>query len=134
MTVSSFLLRCDHNPATIWELLKLLQLETDEQLLIPKARAALERYGHQVVIGNDLHRRKFEVVFVSRKALPPLPPGATVEPVAEDEDTSSSFVESWLRIDIPATSPVPTTNQVKEIEEDIVAELVKRHERWIQGP
>jgi len=34
-------------------------------LLIPKARGALERYGHQVVIGNDLHRRKQEVVFVT---------------------------------------------------------------------
>lgn len=134
VTVSSFLLRCDYNPATVWELLKLLQLETDEQLLVPKARAALERYGHQVVIGNDLHRRKFEVVFVSRKALPPLPPGVTAEPVVEDDDISSSFVESWLRIDVPATSPVPATNQVKEIEEDIVAELVRRHERWTQGP
>lgn len=115
-------------------MLNFLQLETDEQLLVPKARAALERYGHQVVIGNDLHRRKFEVVFVSRKALPPLPPGAAAEPVAEDEGTSSSFVESWLRIDVPVTSPVPATNQVKEIEEDIVAELVRRHERWTQGP
>ncbi|KAF9467781.1 DNA/pantothenate metabolism flavoprotein [Collybia nuda] len=106
------------------------KLETDEQLLVPKARAALERYGHQVVVGNDLHRRKFEVVFVSRKPLPPLPPGVTVNPIGEE--TTSSFAESWLRIDIP-TSPIVHTNQVKEIEEDIVAELVRRHERWIQG-
>jgi len=48
------------------------KLETDSDLLLPKARQALERYGHQVVIGNDLHRRKFEVVFVSKKS-PPLP-------------------------------------------------------------
>ena len=41
------------------------QLETELSLLIPKARGALERYGHQVVIGNDLHRRKQEVVFVT---------------------------------------------------------------------
>lgn len=97
--------------------------------MVPKARAALERYGHQVVIGNDLMRRKHEVVFVSRKALPPLPPGAEPDSAAADpaEDT---FVESWLRIDVPTASP--TTNQVKEIEEDIVAELVRRHERWVE--
>ncbi|PAV15426.1 phosphopantothenate-cysteine ligase [Pyrrhoderma noxium] len=44
------------------------KLETDPSLLISKARTALERYGHQVVIGNELHRRKFEVVFVSKKS------------------------------------------------------------------
>jgi hypothetical protein len=42
------------------------KLETDPELLIPKARAALSRYGHQLVIGNELHRRKYEVVFVER--------------------------------------------------------------------
>jgi phosphopantothenate-cysteine ligase len=189
------------------------QLETDERLLIPKARAALERYGHQVVIGNDLHTRKMQVVFVERKRkpLPPLPPGAEVDdaeadskpeatqaqpvatveasddaeesvtPSAEAEpetvvesgtgeaalvfdvntnadakaladgaqkaappppppkpqhahentdEESMTFVESWLRIAPPATAVTGTT-QVKEIEEDIVTELVRRHKAWI---
>ncbi|KAI0346417.1 phosphopantothenate-cysteine ligase [Trametopsis cervina] len=93
------------------------KLETDSDLLIPKARAALARYGHQVVIGNDLHRRKFEVVFVTpingqRPARPP--------PEVDDFDL---FTETWLHID-PAREPQ------KEIEEDIVAELVKRHRVW----
>ncbi|KAG6915086.1 hypothetical protein DXG01_013533 [Tephrocybe rancida] len=108
------------------------KLETDQQLLIPKARAALERYGHQVVIGNELHRRKHEVVFVSRKALPPLPPGADVpsqDPV--DPTYADTFTEMWLRIPIPTASPNPATTQVKEIEEDIIQELLRRHERWI---
>ena len=83
------------------------QLETDQQLLIPKARAALARYGHQVVIGNDLHRRKFEVVLVSP---------ANGEPAQEELDPPL-FVESWLRIDL-------ASNPTKEIEEDIIAELV----------
>ncbi|KAJ7185835.1 DNA/pantothenate metabolism flavoprotein [Mycena filopes] len=174
------------------------KLETDDRLLIPKARAALERYGHQVVIGNDLHTRKMQVVFVERKRkpLPPLPPGAEEaeevvveakvdgEPVVEadaptDETAkteadaaalepevvtapptseaaaavdapekaaentnaapppppksptdaeSMTFVESWLRITPPAAT---TSTQVKEIEEDIVAELVRRHAAWI---
>ncbi|TFK38059.1 phosphopantothenate-cysteine ligase [Crucibulum laeve] len=104
------------------------KLETDPDLLIPKARAALERYGHQVVIGNDLHRRKFEVVFVSRKPLPALPPGA--EPVPDALE--STFVESWLRIDSTVATGVPAS-QVKEIEEDIVAELVRKHAAWVHA-
>ncbi|KAI0077350.1 phosphopantothenate-cysteine ligase [Panus rudis PR-1116 ss-1] len=90
------------------------KLETDPNLLIPKARQALERYGHQVVIGNDLHRRKFEVVFVS-----PSPRDDTSETAAP------TFEENWIRIDL-------STNPKKEIEEDIVAELAKRHSAWIQ--
>jgi len=90
----------------------LFQLETDQDLLIPKAQAALERYGHQVVIGNNLHRRKFEVVFVSRN---------------NDSKTSVQFAESWLKIDPSGIEPM------REIEEDIVDELVKRHTKWIQA-
>ncbi|KAJ7735792.1 DNA/pantothenate metabolism flavoprotein [Mycena metata] len=119
------------------------KLETDDQLLIPKARAALERYGHQVVIGNDLHTRKMQVVFVERKRkpLPPLPPGAeepeseeaVVEvkeaaPALEAEGQPGTAAVSWLRIAPPAAT---TSTQVKEIEEDIVAELVRRHAAWI---
>ena len=43
---------------------------------------------------------------------------------------SDTFSEYWLRIDIP-DSTVPAS-QVKEIEEDIVTELVKRHSVWMQ--
>lgn len=96
-----------------------VQLETDDNLLIPKARAALERYGHQVVIGNDLHRRKYEVVFVS--------------PKAGDDDSQDKFEEHWLRIPVPDTSGNVSPHQVKEIEEDIVAELVRRHTAWIDA-
>lgn len=85
-------------------------------MLIPKARKALARYGHQTVIGNDLHRRKFEVVFVSP---------AKCQPVHEnsEEPDPSMFTESWIRIDL-------SQNPLKEIEEDIVAELVARHRVW----
>lgn len=96
--------------------LLLLQLETDSTLLIPKARKALARYGHQVVIGNDLHRRKFEVVFVSpADGLPAQDNG--------DEPDPALFSESWVRTDL-------TENPAKEIEEDIVVELVRRHRVW----
>jgi len=96
------------------------KLETDPDLLIPKACAALERYGHQVVIGNDLNRRKYEVVFVSRRT--------SSTTTADDDD--SGFQTNWLRIDpsLPSSNP----RHVKEIEEDIVAELVSRHKIWIE--
>ncbi|KAH9031701.1 phosphopantothenate-cysteine ligase [Lactarius pseudohatsudake] len=92
------------------------KLETDPALLVPKSRAALERYGHHLVIGNDLHRRKHEVVFVSR----------------EHQGTAARDVGiNWLRISGDA---VNARGHPKEIEEDIVAELTKRHQAWIEGP
>ncbi|KIK68705.1 hypothetical protein GYMLUDRAFT_36194 [Collybiopsis luxurians FD-317 M1] len=94
------------------------KLETDPTLLVPKAQTSLQRYGHQVVIGNDLNRRKFEVVFISWKDFT-----SERKPTHSDND-SSPFEESWLRID--------PHDRSKEIEEDIIAELVKRHNTWIQ--
>lgn len=41
-----------------------LQLETDDDILLSKAKAALDRYGHQLVIANSLHKRKVEVALV----------------------------------------------------------------------
>lgn len=99
------------------------QLETDPALLIPKARAALERYGHQIVIGNDLNTRKHEVVFVSRPSSspsPPLPPAT--------HPATPAATESWIRIDPHA---VDARGRPREIEEDIVAELVQRHDAWV---
>ncbi|KAI0754303.1 phosphopantothenate-cysteine ligase [Daedaleopsis nitida] len=98
------------------------KLETDPNLLIPKARQALARYGHQVVIGNDLNRRKFEVVFVSPKSVLSSAPSSQ-SPVGTA--APEAYEETWLRIDL-------AQNPKKEIEEDIVAELVKRHASWIE--
>jgi phosphopantothenate---cysteine ligase (ATP) len=44
---------------------------------------------------------------------------------------SDSFVEYWLRIDIPEDSNPGV--HMKEIEEDIVLELVTRHAEWIKN-
>lgn len=43
------------------------KLETDNNLLIHKAHQALDRYNHQLVIGNLLQTRNKEVVFVSEQ-------------------------------------------------------------------
>ena len=44
------------------------KLETDPSILISKARKAIERYSHHLVIGNLLATRKWEVVFVAPAA------------------------------------------------------------------
>ncbi|KAL8782280.1 MAG: hypothetical protein Q9213_005515 [Squamulea squamosa] len=44
------------------------KLETDPSILITKARKAIERYSHHLVIGNLLATRKWEVVFVAPAA------------------------------------------------------------------
>ncbi|KAG5219859.1 phosphopantothenate-cysteine ligase [Salix suchowensis] len=74
-----------------------------------KARAALKRYGHQLVIGNELHTRKYQVLFVTPSSHTSIPDDLV------DED--SAFTETWLRVDIPST---PSAVSQKEIEEDIV--------------
>ena len=97
------------------------QLETDPELIVPKACAALERYGHQVVIGNDLNHRKYKVVFVSRRS------AFTKRP----DDDDSGFQKHWFRINPLSASS--NTHAVKEIEEDIVGELTDRHKIWIEA-
>lgn len=118
------------------------QLETEQALLIPKSRAALSRYGHQLVIGNDLHKRKQEVVFVERQQPTPQKGsgdsrlhGAQTPPVTDrliDGDSmfppSEQYKESWIRL-----SDLPALEADKEIEEVIVKELLERHTRWIEA-
>lgn len=89
------------------------KLETDPSLLIPKSIAALKRYGHQLVIGNDLNRRKYEVVFVER-------PTATLD---ESSDDDSQFTSTWMRLsDTAHNSSAPPGGGGKggerELEED----------------
>ena len=40
-------------------------METDENILMDKARKALKKYGHKLVIANELKSRKYKVVFVT---------------------------------------------------------------------
>ncbi|KAI6168418.1 DNA/pantothenate metabolism flavoprotein [Pisolithus thermaeus] len=96
------------------------KLETNQALIIPNARKALQRYGHQVVIGNDLLHRKYRVVLVSPREFSLLDAHAN-----PDGDMSTEYEESWIEIDSSPSAPH------KEIEEDIVRELVRRHDGWI---
>jgi phosphopantothenate-cysteine ligase len=65
------------------------------------------------VIGNDLHRRKQEVVFVE----PVASPTSSTLPTEKQK-----FKETWIHLEKDAT----------EIEEAIIRELVNRHTGWIE--
>ena len=89
-----------------------------------------------------MHRRKFEVVFVSKKSGTETEDTTTTSGVysapppeyyPSSSPLSNTFKECWLRIDEnPATSAASATG-VKEIEEDIIDELVRRHSLWISS-
>lgn len=81
------------------------KLETDQKLIVPKAEKSLERYGHQLVIGNELSTRKTEVTLVERAS-------------------DGGYTTTPLRI--PADAP-------HEIEQDIITALTDRHARWIHA-
>ncbi|KAJ9116294.1 hypothetical protein QFC22_004734 [Naganishia vaughanmartiniae] len=116
------------------------KLETDQALLIPKAQKALERYGHQVVVGNDLHRRKMEVVLVELDSAS----SSTADDTQKESQTSSvqgggqgkAFKQSWLRLaelqEEKKRQGVPREEvEGVEIEEMIVRRLVERHDQWL---
>lgn len=98
------------------------KLETDPSLLAEKARNALNKYSHHLVIGNLLNTRKFEVLFV--------PAGGK---------------EHWLRV--PANrrtksvtgrsgddnAGVESREPAIEIESWIVPEIAKMHADIIQN-
>lgn len=79
------------------------KLETDEEVLVKKSKAALSQYGHQVVIGNMLATRKKHVVFVSADG--------------EIQETSVSEEEMYAQV---------------EIESKIVHKLVEMHRNFIE--
>ncbi|WFD30323.1 phosphopantothenate--cysteine ligase (ATP) [Malassezia sp. CBS 17886] len=92
------------------------KLETQDELVVPKAEKSLRQYGHQLVIGNHLQKRKHEVFFVEHmsRTRSGTPPGAF----------------EHTRICVPGgyVDGVPPS---REIEQDIIESLVARHDAWI---
>lgn len=80
------------------------KLETDSLILIKKALGALTRYQHQLVIGNLLQTRKWEVVFV--------------KPDGE---------QTWIRL-----NDEEQKNNV-EIESLIIPGVIVEHKAWIES-
>lgn len=79
------------------------KLETDDSILIKKATTALERYNHQLVIGNLLQTRKHEVVFVT----------------PDDND--------WVKL---SKSQI---DEDVEIESLIIPKVLALHQEWIKS-
>ncbi|KZC09044.1 PREDICTED: phosphopantothenate--cysteine ligase [Dufourea novaeangliae] len=79
------------------------KLETDENLLISKARNALNKYKHNLVIANMLHTRKQHVTIVSH-----------------ENDYDISLTDEQL-------------NKGEEIERLIVDDLTSRHQRFMES-
>ena len=79
------------------------KLETDELILLSKAKLALDKYQHQLVIGNLLQTRKREVVFVT-------PDGESKWVKLSAEDAAAD----------------------KEIEALIIPEVVRYHQAWVR--
>lgn len=79
------------------------KLETDHLILIEKSKGALERYQHQLVIGNLLQTRKKEVVFVH-----------------------SDGSELWIKL----TDKQKEDHM--DIEGLIIPAVIKEHSEWIE--
>lgn len=62
--VPKFLSSLVHKWAPKGSMIVSFKLETDPDLLVSKAEQAVHKYGHDLVIGNLLTTRKWEVVFV----------------------------------------------------------------------
>ena len=108
------------------------KLETDPDLLLSKARQSLYRYHHDLVIGNLLMTRKWEVVFISKE-------GERWIRVPRSKRTKSfSGMEKlvgWIEGKTEETSDDlnggPVTEGL-EIESLIIPELVVLHSEMIE--
>ncbi|KAI8374619.1 DNA/pantothenate metabolism flavoprotein [Radiomyces spectabilis] len=72
------------------------KLETDTNLLVPKARQALTRYGHQVVVANMLNTRKQRVTVITKSSEKPL--SLTPEELAQGAEIESQIIPELVQI------------------------------------
>ncbi|KAI7308048.1 DFP-domain-containing protein, partial [Hortaea werneckii] len=97
------------------------KLETDPGLLARKARYALEKYSHHLVIGNLLTTRKWEVLFVSATG------GERWIRVPAGRRTKSATGEELMDQEAQQQSREPAV----EIESLIVPEVAQMHREMI---
>lgn len=97
------------------------KLETDPSMLATKARYALEKYSHHLVIGNLLNTRKYEVLFVSATG------GEQWIRTPEAERAKRS-----VKSDGTAGDKVTSSESNVEIESLIVPEVAKMHSELIR--
>ncbi|KAJ1853112.1 Phosphopantothenate--cysteine ligase cab2 [Coemansia sp. RSA 2703] len=73
------------------------KLETDPELLGPKAKHALNKYGHQVVIANMLDTRKWQVWLYTRESTEPCVIQISQQQLAEGRDIEQDLTEEISR-------------------------------------
>ena len=118
------------------------KLETDPAMLVSKAKQALQRYSHHLVIGNLLSTRKWEVVFVA-----PGTPDHWIRVARHKRTKSMSGVEAqvgraghWVDdTDAPPATDegdhaFPEGEPKTEIESLIVPEVISLHSALIERP
>ncbi|KAJ5970584.1 DNA/pantothenate metabolism flavoprotein C-terminal [Penicillium vulpinum] len=116
------------------------KLETDPSLLVYKARTALQRYAHHLVIGNLLSTRKWEVVFIT----PEEPHERWIRVPKSKRSKSISGVEDLVGLAEAKKGNSSVLEQAEaqqidessrdgiEIESLIIPELVKLHTKMIE--
>lgn len=105
------------------------KLETDPSLLVSKAEQALDRYGHDLVIGNLLTTRKWEVVFVIKgegERWIRVPRSRRSKSLSGIEDLVGK-AEGRKKEESPVDLNGGTVTEGMEIESLIIPELVAEH-------
>ena len=112
------------------------KLETDPSILVEKARAALKRYSHHLVIGNLLSTRKWEVVFVAPNAEEHwirVPSHRRVKSVSGNEGVlQRPSMAALTEQDGTTESDCALDSSELEIESLIVPEVADLHRRCIE--
>ncbi|KIY01426.1 uncharacterized protein Z520_02978 [Fonsecaea multimorphosa CBS 102226] len=131
--VPKFLSNLVHTWAPKGSMIVSFKLETNPELLVGKAEQALERYQHDLVIGNLLTTRKWEVVFITRDG------GERWIRVPKTRRSKSfSGVEALVGKAERKHEPEPhdleggTVTEGMEIESLIIPELAEMHSEMIE--
>ncbi|KAH0844214.1 Phosphopantothenate--cysteine ligase CAB2 [Fonsecaea pedrosoi] len=131
--VPKFLSNLVHSWAPKGSMIVSFKLETNPDLLVTKAEQSLERYQHDLVIGNLLTTRKWEVVFITRGG------GEKWIRVPKTRRSKSfSGVEALVGKAERKHGPEPhdldggTVTEGMEIESLIIPELAEIHSKMIE--
>lgn len=116
------------------------KLETDPSLLVYKARTALQRYSHHLVIGNLLSTRKWEVVFITPDApherwlrVPKSRRSKSISGVEDQVGLAEAMKGNTVPVEQTEGEKVPDgTRDGIEIETLIIPELVKLHDKMVE--
>lgn len=87
------------------------KLETDEKILIDKCKYALNKYNHQLVIGNLLDTKENEVIFIGKKFN---------DKISKNYGANTNLLIKNFEL-----------GNAKNIEEIIVPNVIELHKKWV---